>query len=69
MTNSDKIQTLPSSFLERMKEMPGLDYDAFIQSYLNPRTYGLRVNTSRISCRDFEDLAPFPLKPIPWIYN
>ena len=69
MTNSDKIQTLPSSFLERMKEMPGLDYDAFIQSYLNPRTYGLRVNTSRISCRDFEDLAPFPLKPIPWISN
>ena len=29
MTDSDKIQTLPLPFLERMKEMLGDDYDAF----------------------------------------
>ena len=27
MTDSDKIQTLPLPFLERMKEMLGDDYD------------------------------------------
>ena len=30
MTDSDKIQTLPLPFLERMKEMLGDDYDAFL---------------------------------------
>lgn len=36
MTDSDKIQTLPLPFLERMKEMLGDDYDAFLKSYKNP---------------------------------
>ncbi|WP_353611188.1 hypothetical protein [Ruminococcus sp. SR1/5] len=31
MTDSDKIQTLPLPFLERMKEMLGDDYDAFLK--------------------------------------
>ena len=48
MTDSDKIQTLPLPFLERMKEMLGDDYDAFLKSYKNPRTYGLRVNTAKL---------------------
>lgn len=67
MTDSDKIQTLPLPFLERMKEMLGNDYDAFLKSYENPRTYGLRVNTAKLSCQDFEELSPFPVCPIPWI--
>ena len=54
MTDSDKIQTLPLPFLERMKEMLGDDYDAFLESYENPRTYGLRVNTAKLSCQDFQ---------------
>ena len=58
MTDSDKIQTLPLPFLERMKEMLGDDYDAFHESYENPRTYGLRVNTAKLSCQDFRN---FPL--------
>lgn len=58
MTDSDKIQTLPLPFLERMKEMLGDDYDAFLKSYKNPRTYGLRVNTAKLSCQDFRR---FPL--------
>ena len=67
MTDSDKIQTLPLPFLERMKEMLGDDYDAFLESYENPRTYGLRVNTAKLSCQDFQALSPFPIRPIPWI--
>ena len=67
MTDSDKIQTLPLPFLERMKEMLGDDYDAFLESYENPRTYGLRVNTAKLSCQDFQELSPFPIRPIPWI--
>ena len=69
MTDSDKIQTLPLPFLERMKEMLGDDYNTFLQSYENPRTYGLRINTTKLSCQDFEKLSPFEIHPSPWISN
>ena len=52
-----------------MKEMLGEEYDSFIKSYEVPRTYGLRVNTAKISCEEFEKLVPFPVTPIPWIPN
>lgn len=60
---------LPPEFLLRMKEMLGGDYDAFLKSYEKKRTFGLRVNTSKISCQDFERLAPFPVTRIPWVEN
>lgn len=60
---------LPEAFLERMKDMLGDDFDAFLKSYENPRTYGLRVNTSKISCEEFERIVPFPVKRIPWTKN
>lgn len=69
MTEVNKLQILPPLFLERMKDMLGEDYDKFIQSYEKPRTLGLRVNTAKISCEDFEKLAPFPIKKIPWVKN
>ena len=65
MTDSDKIQTLPLPFLERMKEMLGDDYDAFLESYENPRTYGLRVNTAKLSCQDFQALSPISRNQVP----
>ena len=60
---------IPSAFLARMQEMLGGDYDDFIKSYENSRTFGLRVNTAKISCEEFERLVPFPVKRIPWIKN
>lgn len=60
---------LPEAFLERMKEMLGDDFEAFLKSYENPRTYGLRVNTSKISCEEFEKIVPFLVKRIPWTSN
>ena len=52
-----------------MQEMLGGDYDDFIKSYENSRTFGLRINTAKISCEEFERLVPFPVKRIPWIKN
>lgn len=71
MTMNDTItpMKLPKAFLERMKEMLGEEFDAFLKSYENPRTYGLRVNTSKISCEEFEQIVPFPVKRIPWTTN
>lgn len=60
---------LPEAFLDRMKDMLGDDYQAFLQAYDQPRTYGLRVNTAKISCEEFEKIVPFEVKKIPWIPN
>lgn len=69
MGELSNIELLPVPFLERMKEMLGSEYDAFLESYRSPRTYGLRVNTSKISCEEFEQIVPFPVSPIPWTVN
>lgn len=69
MTPAAPFIPLPAAFLTRMQEMLGADYDNFIKSYENPRTFGLRVNTAKISCEEFERLAPFPVKRIPWVKN
>lgn len=58
MTDSDKIKTLPLPFLERMKEMLGDDYNTFLQSYENPRTYGLRINTANFPARILKNFPP-----------
>ena len=67
MPELGNISLLHPVFLERMKEMLGDEYDSFIKSYELPRTYGLRVNTSKISTEDFRKIVPFPVTPIPWI--
>lgn len=60
---------LPSAFTEKMKAILGEEYPAFLDSYDQPRHYGLRVNTAKISTEEFERLAPFHLTPIPWVEN
>ena len=60
---------LPAAFTKRMKQMLGAEYDAFMSSYFVPRTYGMRVNTRRISPEEFGKRAPFDLERIPWIEN
>ena len=63
------LEQLPQEFLERMEHMLGEEYPAFLQSYEEPRKFGLRVNTMKISVKEFQRLAPFHLTPIPWIPN
>ena len=69
MSEQAKEFSLPKGFPERMQEILGNEYDAFLESYEKPRTFGLRVNTAKISCEDFEKLAPFPIRKIPWVEN
>lgn len=60
---------LPKAFEEKMKILLGNEYDAYIACYKEPRYYGLRVNTAKISVDDFLKICPFPVTPIPWIEN
>ena len=69
MGDLSRIEILPQAFLSRMREMLGDEYVEFLESYQKPRTYGLRVNTSKITCEEFEKLVPFPVTRIPWTEN
>lgn len=60
---------LPERFTEKMKGLLGDEYEAFIKSYEEGRNFGLRVNTSKISPEEFQKIAPFHLKRIPWVKN
>ena len=52
-----------------MKTMLGAEYPPFAASYDEPRTWGLRVNTLKITPEEFLRIAPFHLKKIPWAEN
>ena len=54
---------LPTAFLQRMQQMLGLEYPAFLQSYDRPRSVGLRFNP--LKGADLPQL-PFGLTPVPW---
>ena len=60
---------LPETYTRSMRELLGEEYDAYIRSLEAPRLYGLRVNTAKISVEEFERIAPFPVKRIPYIPN
>lgn len=59
----------PSEFTTKMKDLLGSDYEAWQNCYNEPRLYGLRVNTNKISPDEFSKIAPFELKRIAWIPN
>lgn len=60
---------LPKRFEDSMRELLKDEYDEYINSYEDIRTYGLRVNTGKISADEFEKICPFKIKKIPWIDN
>ncbi|WP_440118678.1 RsmB/NOP family class I SAM-dependent RNA methyltransferase [Paenibacillus sp. QZ-Y1] len=57
---------LPSIFAERMKSLLGDEFEQFMKSYEQSPHAGLRVNTLKISMEQFDEIAPFDLRPIPW---
>ena len=57
---------LPQKHLSEMKELLQDEYDDYLASFENKRVYGLRINTSKISVRDFLKINPFHLERIPW---
>lgn len=61
---------LPDRYIKAMKELLGeTEYALYEKSFNEPRLYGLRVNTAKISVEDFVKICPFRITPIPWIHN
>ena len=64
--NVNRNKTLPTAFLERMKEQLGNQYEAFYASYDRERTYGLRYNPLKTDKEHFVKKLPFTLRDVPW---
>lgn len=60
---------LPIAFEEKMKCLLGEEYDDYLSCFDNKRYYGLRINTNKITVKEFLNMSPFALEPIPWIEN
>lgn len=60
---------LPIAFEEKMKVLLKEEYEDYLRCYEEPRHYGLRVNTKKISVEEFLKISPWPLTPVPWILN
>ena len=58
---------LPEAFLERMQGQLGTDYDAFVSSYLENSSYGLRINLLKGAVDEIIPALPFTLHQIPWV--
>lgn len=50
-----------------MSELLGEEFPVFLQSLTSAdRSYGLRVNTLKVSPEQLRQISPWPLEPIPW---
>lgn len=63
------MKKLPEEFKKRMQKLLGNEYQEFINSFSEPRHYGLRVNTLKINADTFKDMYPYALEPVPWTAN
>ena len=56
---------LPEAFEEKMKRLLGDEFNEYIACYNEPRYYGLRVNTAKISVEEFEKIcAPYGCRAV-----
>ena len=68
MPISSQESIFPEAFANRMRGLLGpSEYALFEESFRAPRTYGLRLNPSKISPEEFERIVPFPVTPIPFL--
>lgn len=63
------MKQLPTEYTERMKELLGDDYDAYLNALQQPPIKGFRVNTDKISLLEFEKINIFSNKKIPYVEN
>lgn len=60
---------LPEQYEEEMKDLLKEEYEAYKESLNLPVRQGYRINTGKISKEEWEKIAPFSAKEVPWIEN
>lgn len=60
---------LPEKYENEMKDLLQEEYEAYQESLELPVRQGYRINTAKISKEEWEKIAPFSAKEVPWIEN
>lgn len=63
------MKNLPEKFIARMKKLEGFDFDAYMTALNEAPIKGFRVNTDKISPREFEKINIFGKEKIPYVEN
>lgn len=63
------MKELPIDYSERMKIVLGDEYDAYISAMNEPPVRAFRVNTDKISLKEFEKINVFSKAKIPYVEN
>ena len=58
--------SLPDKYLESIKDIFKDQYDDYLGSFSEKIVHSLRVNTSKISVKDFLGIMPFKFEPVSW---
>ena len=59
-------EQLPKTFVLRMKELLGSEFEAFSDSYEEKINAGLRMNTLKITPEEYLKLTSQALEPVSW---
>ncbi len=57
---------LPQEYTDKMKRLLGDEYGAYMESFKEPRLYGLRANTLKITAEELRNKLDWQLEGIPW---
>ncbi|MBP1989232.1 RsmB/NOP family class I SAM-dependent RNA methyltransferase [Paenibacillus eucommiae] len=57
---------LPELFVSKMKDLLGGELKEFLDSYEQPRAFGIRVNTLKVGMNEFLEKSPFAVTSVPW---
>lgn len=57
---------LPELYINEMKSLLGDEYSEYEKSFEQSASAGIRVNTSKISCDDFEKVFPYKINRVPY---
>ncbi len=60
---------LPGQFLDRMQELLGEEYPAFLDGYEKTKAYSLRINRQKGTFEELKKKTSFLTKKVPWAEN
>lgn len=62
---------LPARFVDKMRDLLGAEFDAFMASYESPRAFGLRINPLKLTIAEWLEMSFLQGedKEIPWTKN
>lgn len=63
------MKALPQKFVERMKKILGNEFDDYENAMSLSPVRGFRVNTDKITLKNFETINPFKTQKIPYVNN